>query len=71
MTWITKGDEPELLKTIANGEPGFMVLPQGEDDDGMIFTSLEALQGWAEKLSELVKQADGAQSYDDWLEMQG
>lgn len=69
IAWIQTGDEPELLKTTANGQPAFLVLPQGEDTDEMVFTSMEALRIWTEKLGRLVEYPQDAQPYDEWLEM--
>jgi hypothetical protein len=68
MTWISKGDGPLLLKCLANGKPGFKVLPCGEDEDGIIFTSFDTLFAWTQRFMEQVQNAPHAQSYDEWLE---
>lgn len=68
--WISAGDEPTLLKATVMGKPGFIVLPEGvDDDDEIVFTSEKALADWVAKLSRAVIRRDDAQGYEEWLDM--
>lgn len=68
MPFIDKQDTPELLKARVNGKDGFVVLPQGEDCDGVYFTSIDALRSWTAELAGLAAEAEHALQYEEWLD---
>ena len=61
------GDQPVLLKCLVNGKPGFRLLPQGEDEDEILFESPRALVNWAMEVVILAYKHDQAQPYEEWL----
>lgn len=69
--FIDESDRPELLKSTVNSKPGFRLLPKGEDDDAIFFTSARALKAWAEELEQLAAYPQDAQPYEEWLETNG
>ncbi len=71
MAFIDEEDSPVLLKARVNGKDGFLVLPQGQDEDGLYFTSVEALRGWVSGLRQVTAYPQDAQPYEEWLEMYG
>lgn len=65
---------PLILRHRVNGKDGFVILPEGEDDDGIYFEDFDTLKAWIEAIAGqvvTVASPDEIESYDYWAERTG
>jgi hypothetical protein len=60
---------PLVLRHLVNGKDGFVILPEGKDDDGIYFEDRPTLVAWVNRLVDQVGGVDTAdiEDYDTWL----
>ena len=73
---IYESDAPLILRHMVNGKEGFVILPKGEDDDGIYFEDLDTLRAWIalldlNRLTHLGDDPTRVEWFDDWIERDG